>query len=61
MRVAIFDIKVFIRAVAMKKRCAYTHLHDVLPKTFKKINSTGHSCIFAERDQSIIFVICFFS
>jgi hypothetical protein len=55
--IAISNIKIFIRAVAVKKRSTDSHLHDVLTKTFQKINGTSHACIFTKSNQSIIIGI----
>ena len=59
-RIAVLDIKVFVRAVAVQKRGANTHLHYELAQAFEKINCAGHPCVFPEGYQSIIFVICYF-
>ena len=44
----------------MQKRCANTHLHDVLPETFEEVDGTCHACILAEGNQPIILLICYF-
>lgn len=57
MRVAISDIEVLIRAVAVKKRSADSHLHDVLTQPFQEIYGARHSSIFPEGNQSIVITI----
>lgn len=59
-RVTIFDIKVFVGAVAVQERCADAHLHYVLPESFEEVDGACHSCVFAKRDQSIFLVIGYF-
>ncbi len=59
-RIAVLDIKVFVRAVAVQKRSTDTHLHDVLSEALEKINGACHPRVLAKGYQPIFLVICNF-
>ena len=42
----------------MQKRCPDSHLHEILAKTFEKIDGASNSRIFSEGNQPFIILVC---
>ena len=42
----------------MQKRCSDSHFHEILAKTFEKINGASNTGIFSEGNQPLLILVC---
>ncbi len=55
--IRLLNVKILVGAVGIKKRCADTHLHDVLSKTFQEVNGSSNTGISSKSNQSAMIIV----